>query len=478
MRLNLFIVCLLLVLTGAMPGLAFASDKTFNAGSFTLENGLQVVVVNNPRVPVVTHILWIKAGSGDEKPGVSGIAHFLEHLMFKGTKAIPAGQYSRTIQRNAGNENAFTSHDYTAFFATLPSAKLPLAMALEADRMQNIAPPEADVLSERDVILEERRQRTDNQPDSRYYETLANALYPNHPYGRPIIGWASEMAKLTWADAKAYTGTWYAPNNAVLILSGDVTVEQAKELATKYYGSWPRKTLPPRYRPQAQNLPGDVTLRANDPALGENTLIIGLRVPSYVQDRHTALTFDVMTELLSGSPASRLYQSLVVKQKLATNVDFSYDGQALDDATLWISATPAEGVSFEALREGLRDELDKLADDGPTRTEMQASLRRLREGAVFARDSVAGPAMIIGKAMVTGQTLDEIENWPRDVSKITAADVIATARTYLSREAWVKTPPVTAELAGRKTTPPDATTATTADTPLAGVDESKEKDAK
>jgi zinc protease len=443
MRILLALVLLLLPVT------ALAADKTFGARQFFLDNGLEVIVVTNARVPVVSHMVWIKAGSADEAPGVSGIAHFLEHLMFKGTPTVGPGQYSKIVQTLAGDDNAFTSYDYTAFYVTVAKDNLPRIMALEADRFINLAPPEKDVLSERDVIQEERRQRTDNQPTSRYFETLSNALYPNHPYGRPIIGWASEMAKLTWADAKAFTGKWYAPNNAVLILSGDITEAEARTLAQKYYGAWAKKDIPARVRPQVQNLPGDMVLKATDPALGDNSLAIGIRVPSYHQDKELGLTLDVLTEILSGSPASRLYQSLVTRQKLATSVSMSYDGDALDSAVIWLSATPADGVSFETLRNALRAELDLLVKDGVTNDEVKAAKTRLQESAVFARDSVQAPALVIGKSLATGLTLADVENWPQDIAKISKKQIETAAKDWLSDEAWKRQSPAIAELTGR-----------------------------
>ncbi len=417
--------------------------QTFKSQSATLSNGLQVVVIPNPRIPVVTHMMWIKAGSAYEIPGKSGVAHFLEHLMFKGTKTQKPGSYSRTVSSLGGQDNAFTSRDYTAYYFTVSTDKLSDIMALEADRLKNLSPPPGDVLSERDVIREERRQRIDNDPLTPYTETLYHALFPNHPYGRPIIGWADEIAVMTWAEAKAYFDTWYAPNNAVLVMSGDITLPDAVKLAQTYYGSWHKRDLPtpPRYAIPA--LPGQIRIQASDPKLHVDTLAMMWRAPSYRQDYQSALALEVMVEMLDGGLSTRLYQDLVVKQKKAVSINLSYDGAARDDGVLSLTATPANGVTLDELESAIQAELTAIATQSIAPNTLDLAKKRLYQNSVFQRDSVSGPAMIIGAAISTGLTLDQIETWTDDVAKVQKKNVQGLLQRYFAVKSWTHTPPAT-----------------------------------
>lgn len=453
----LLVICLTLgavFLLRPSPPAAFSpSGPTFGAQSTVLPNGLQVVVIPNPRVPVVTHMMWIKAGAATEPPGKSGIAHFLEHLMFKGTPSQEPGSYSRTVARLGGQDNAFTSWDYTAYFFTIPRDKLTDVMALEADRLQNLQPPPTDVLSERLVIREERRQRVENNPLTPYTETLAHMLFPNHPYGRPIIGWGAEMAALTWEDAKAFYDTWYAPNNAILILSGDITPDEAYRLARTHYGSWRKRdipTLPPLTIPA---LPGQMRLLAVNQDLHNDTLALQWRVPSYRQDYQAALALDIMVNLLDGGLSTHLYQSLVVQQKKAVSVSLSYDGSSRDDAVLALTATPAPGVTLTTLEQAIIDTLNALAAAPITADDLQLAKQRLVQNNVFARDSVSGPAMIIGAGLSTGLTLDQIENWHNAINKVTLAAVEGQMKQRFAANHWYDTPPATILISAPGNTP-------------------------
>ncbi len=426
----------------AAPDIQAGQGQTFGAQTATLANGLQVVVIPNSRIPVVTHMMWFKAGSANEKPGVSGIAHFLEHLMFKGTPLHHAGSYSRQIASLGGQDNAFTSHDYTAFFFTVARDKLNDVMALEADRLQNIAPLAADVLSERDVILEERKQRIDNDPLAPYSETLYNILFPNHPYGRPIIGWEAEMARLTWTDARDYIDTWYAPNNAVLILSGDITLAGAVDLAQRHYGSWKKREVPAQPAFVIPALPGVVSLRATDAKVHENTLLMIWRAPSYTQDYNAGLALDIMTEMLDGGLSTRLYQSLVVHQKKAVSVGLYYDGTSRSDGVIVLTATPQPGVTLEDLDIALRQEFAAIAATPPATPAIALAKKRLYQNSVFQRDSVSGPAMIIGQAISSGLTLDQVENWDNAIKAAPNADIQKMIQRFFSQAAWSQTPPL------------------------------------
>ena len=425
---------------------AQAQEKVFNAESFALENGMQVVVIPNHRAPVITHMVWYKVGAADEKWGKSGIAHFLEHLMFKGTDKIPSGEFSKQILALGGNNNAFTTQDSTAYFESISVDNLETVMEMEADRMRGMNPPPNEVDSERKVILEERRQRTDNDPRSAFGEQMNYALYPNHPYGMPVIGWLNEMAKISWDDVKSFYDTWYAPNNAILVVSGDITAKQLKPLAEKIYGELPAGSVPERSWPKIPPMPGNYRIMMNSDQVRQPALYITFRAPSVVENKPDSLALDVLQEIMSGGASTRLYKSLVVEQKLATSVSLSYDGYYVGDTDVWLSAYPAEGVTLEQLQNALLDELRKLIKDGVTDKELQEAKDRMIDAAIYARDSLQGPAMVFGRALAVGATIDDVEYWPRDINKVTTGQVQNVAATYLNPDDSGKRPSVTGYL--------------------------------
>jgi zinc protease len=434
---SLFLIGLTLSLLAAGPSFAEDSGKLFHAETFTLSNGLQVVVIPNHRAPVVTHMLWVKVGAADEPQGdgVSGAAHFLEHLMFKGSKAIKPGQFSKLVRQVGGNDNAFTSWDYTAFFQSVPKEHLGTMMALEADRMINIAPLEKDVRSELSVIIEERRQRTDNDPRALFSEQLRSALFAQTPYAVPIIGWKDEMPKLEWDHLHAYYRTWYAPNNAILVVSGDITPEEMKPLAEKYYGFLPKKDVPPRIRPATPDFPAPITMTMERDDIREPSLIKAWRAPSSVQSPQESLALEILQEALDGGASTRLYQSFVVQKKLAVGINLSYDGDSLGDGSLWLSVTPAEGVSFSDFEKAFGDEISSLIETGLSDEEIEEAKTRLFDSSAYARDSVAGPAMIVGQALSIGFSLDDIENWPQEIKDTPPSLVRDVLKKYLSPSA-------------------------------------------
>lgn len=436
------ILILLSILTIAYP----ASAQTFGAQEFTLENGMQVVVIPNHRAPVVTHMVWMKVGAADEKPGLSGMAHYLEHLLFKGTAKMAPGEFSKTVKTLGGNDNAFTSQDYTAFFESIAVENLPKVMEMEADRMMNINPPEEHFKSEKSVVLEERRQRTDNDPRALFGEQLNSALYINHPYGNPVIGWMNEIEDYEWADVKKFYDTWYAPNNAVLVVSGDITVEKLKPLAETYYGALPRKDVPERIRPLVPPAPGKTLLTLQDASIHQSFFHKMFIAPAESRNRADSLALQVLAEIMDGGASTRFYKSLVVEQKKATNVQFGYNSTALDYGSISVGGTPASGVSPEELGKLLDAEIAKVVAEGVTETEVKDAIQRLRDEAVFARDSVSGPAMIFGSAIATGSSVADIESWPDDIAKVTVERVNLAAKTYLDEsKPWVR-PPVTGYL--------------------------------
>lgn len=427
-----------------LPALALA--QTFGAQTAKLDNGMEVIVIPNHRAPVVTHMVWYKVGAADELPGLSGMAHYFEHLMFKGTKTIAPGDFSKTVRGLGGNDNAFTGQDYTAYFQSIAKEHLPKLMEMESDRMVNLAPPPEHFKSEKDVVLEERRQRTENDPRALFTEQMRSALFVNHPYGIPVIGWMSEIKTYEWDDVKKFYEAWYAPNNAYLIVSGDITMDEVLPLAEKYYGALEPKTLPARTRPEIAPANGDIHMSLNHKLIRQPSFQRLYVMPSFHMNNQDALALQVLEEAISGGATTRLYQSLVVEQKKATGVNMSYSGDAIDYGALWISATPMPGVSLEELEELINDEIAKVLNEGLNETEIKDAIQRLQDAAIYARDSVSGPAMIFGHALTTGSSAQDVENWSNDIAAITLEDVNQAARTYLDpKTPWLR-PAVTGYL--------------------------------
>ncbi|MGB0720478.1 MAG: M16 family metallopeptidase, partial [Bdellovibrionales bacterium] len=315
---------------------ALAQDKVFNAAETVLENGLRVIVVPNHRAPVVTQMVWYKVGAADEPFGVSGSAHFLEHLLFRGSKVIggddlPPGEFSKIVRGMGGNDNAFTSLDYTAYFQSVPADALEQVMRMEAGRMRGALFSEADIESERNVILEERRQRTDNDPRGRFGEQMIADAFINHPYGKPVIGWLQEMEALSHNDTYSFYQRWYAPNNATLVISGDVEAERVFALAREIYGQVPQQDVPERKRPVSPDFHSKTRVTLEHPIIRQPMFQILYRVPGYRQNREQSLALQLLEEIMSGGQSARLYKSLVAEQKLASGAGMSYRADSWDD---------------------------------------------------------------------------------------------------------------------------------------------------
>lgn len=418
--------------------LAAPRAEVFDPDSFTLENGLQVVVVENHRAPVVTHMAWYRVGAADEPAGKSGIAHFLEHLMFKGTETVPPGEFSHQVARVGGDENAFTTQDYTAYFQTVAVEHLELVMKLEADRMANLRLTDEIVLPERDVILEERRQRIDNDPRSQLAEIARAVLFLNHPYRIPTIGWAHEMERLTTEDAIAFYERWYAPNNAIVVIAGDVTAEQVRPLAEKYYGVLPRRAVPERNRLDEPDPVAPRRVELASPRVQQPSWTRYYLAPSYNRGAtEHAYALEVLAEILGSGSTSRLYRRLAVEEGLAAGIGAWYGPDAVDLATFAVSASPQPGVSVEDLQAAIEAEIAKLLAEGVTEEELASAKTLLQAGAVKARDSLSGPARALGAALTTGSTIEDVESWPDRIGAVTVEQVNEAARAVLIPEASV-----------------------------------------
>ena len=417
-----------------------AAEPMQRPETFTLRNGLQVVVITDRRAPVVTQQVWYKVGAADEPRGVSGIAHFLEHLMFKGTRTIGPGEFSPLIARNGGDDNASTSWDYTDYYERISRDRLELVMQLEADRMRNLRLLEGDIASERDVIIEERRQRTDNNPGALLYERMRAMLYPHHPYGTPVIGWLHEMRQLSRQNALDFYGVWYAPNNAILVLAGDINAAEVRPLVERYYGRLrPTPNLPARTWTQDPPPRGPMRVSLSDEKVRQPSLTRIYPSVSYTTaaQSHEAHALDVAMEILGGSETSRFYRALVDQQRLAVSASASADTSGIGGGTVSLSITPAEGVTLERLEAAMDAVVAKFLADGPTDAEMARAKAGLAAAAIYARDDQESLAEMFGASLAEGETMDAIVNWPDDIMAVTRDGVIAAARHALNPEASV-----------------------------------------
>jgi zinc protease len=410
---------------GATPALA----KVFSPETFTLKNGMQVVVVSNHRAPVVTHMVWYKVGSADESSGYSGIAHFLEHLMFKGTKTRKPGEFSKLIARYGGQENAFTSFDYTAYHQTIAREHLEMVMEMEADRMTNLTLTDAIIEPERQVVREERRSRTDNNPAAILGEHVSEALYRNYPYRRPIIGYDHEIVAMTRQNIIDFYKRWYAPNNAILVVAGDITAKELKPLAEKYYGAVPAAAPIARARPaeppqEAARIVAMQHTQVRQPSWRRSYL-----APSYLYgETQHAYALQVLTEILGGGGTSRIYRKLVIDDRKAVSAGSYYDADSLGPSSFTIYGSPRPGVTLPEIEQAVDAELDRVAKDGVTANEVVRAKKRLVASAVFARDSFTTGARTLGAALAVGRKVADVEAWPERIAAVTAEEIQAAAK--------------------------------------------------
>lgn len=401
---------------------------------FTLANGLDVVVIPDRRTPVVTHMIWYRVGSADEEPGKSGLAHFLEHLMFKGTAKHPAGQFSKILASLGGQENAFTSNDYTAYFQRVTRDHLEQIMAFEADRMTGLVLTDAVVMPERDVVLEERRMRTDNSPAAQLSEAVQAALFVNHPYSHPVIGWEQEIRALNREEALAFYRRFYAPNNAILVVAGDVTPDEVRTLAEKTYGKVPRNNgIQPRARPAEPVSKADLRVTLSDSRVAQPSLSRSYLVPSYrVAKPGEAEALEVLARVLGGGSLSRIYRALVIDKGIAAGAGAGYSGVSYDSTRFVISATPRPGVSLEQLDAAIDDVIADVVANGITKDDIERAKTKLVADTIYAWDDQFALARMYGTALATGMTVKWVESWPDRIHAVTADQVQEAAKTWLA----------------------------------------------
>lgn len=424
-----FLMALLIV--GATP-LAAAPV----ASAFTLVNGLQVVVVPDHRVPVVTHMIWYKVGAADDPEGRSGLAHFLEHLMFKSTERIKTGEFSRIISRLGGRDNALTEHDTTSYYQRVAKRHLRAVMELEADRMVNIRLIDAEVLTERDVVREERRSKVESTPLSLLSETMLAVLYSNHPYSRPVLGWPNEIPLLTLEDARAFYTHHYAPNNAVLVVVGDVTVDEVRALVEATYGH--NRNLPGiewRRRPKEPPPRAAKRVELEDPGAGVPILVRYYHAPSLSTGATgEAETVAVLLRILGGGDTSRLYRRLVLERALAAHAGTDYQSTGLDSGRIALLAVGTSPDALGAIETAMDEVISEVRATGITEEELARAKLGLEAERVFQADNQHALATRYGQGVALGRTIDDIEAFEARLAVVTAADVKKMASRLLRIE--------------------------------------------
>jgi zinc protease len=412
---------------------ALKADAAMRAAQFRLDNGLEIVVVPDRRAPVVTHMVWYRVGAADEPPGVSGIAHFLEHLMFKSTEKIGTGEFSKIVSRLGGNDNAFTGHDVTAYFQRVSKDRLATVMGMEADRMVNLRLENKEVLTERDVILEERRSRVENNPSAILDEQMNAALFLSHPYGLPVIGWEHEIAKLSREDALAFYKRFYAPNNAILVVTGDVEPDEVRQLAQETYGKIPANSeVKMRARPQEPPHRAARRLELKDPRAGKPSWHRVYTAPSYnTAQPGEAEALDLLMKVVATGATSRIYRTVVAEQKLASSAGGWFSGAARDSGKISLYAVPSDGSGFDKLEASIDAVLADVRANGVTQAELDRAKKAYLAEYVYDSDNQTTLARRYGWSMTVGRSIKDIEEWPDRVAKVTLDELKAAAAKYL-----------------------------------------------
>jgi zinc protease len=415
--------------------------------TYTLDNGMEIVVLEDHRAPIVTHMVWYRVGSADEMPGKSGIAHYLEHLLFKGTDNLKSGEFSEIVAANGGTGNAFTSYDYTAYYQRVSADRLGLMMEIESDRMQNLKLTAEEVLPERDVIIEERNSRTDTNPNALFSEHRRALMYQNHGYGIPVIGWRHEIAQLTRQDAIDFYKKYYAPNNAILVVAGDVDPENVLNLAKQHYGSRiPSDAIKTRVRPQEPPKRAAVRTVFEDPRVRQPYVIreyLAANRKSGDQSEAAALT--IFAELLGGSGVtSFLGQRLQLEEKVALNVAAWHSGSSYDRETLGLYIVPAPNVTLQQAEDALDAALLAFIEQGVDQAHLDRIKTQIQASTIFELDNQESVARSYGEGLTTGLTVQDVQDWPKILAAVTAMDVMNAARTVLDPKAsvtgWIRAP--------------------------------------
>ena len=428
MQRSLLMAAWCLVLLNPLPALASTQE-------FKLDNGMKLIVKEDHRAPVVVAQVWYRAGSIDEVSGTTGVAHLLEHMMFKGTKDVPGGQFSKIIAAAGGKENAFTGEDYTAYFQQLQASKLPVSFKLEADRMHNLAISDEEYAKEIKVVMEERRWRTDDKPQALVYEHLRAAAFDSHPYHHPVIGWMNDLENMTANDARAWYQRWYTPSNATLVVVGDVEPQAVLKLAQEYYGKIKAQPLPPRKLPVEAEQRGIKRLTVKAPAQLPY-LLMAYHAPSLKAPEQDwePYALDVLSSVLDGHASARLNKALVQEQQVASSVGAGYDLIARGPSMFQLDGTPVEGKTVADLEAALRVQIEKIKQGGVTEEELQRVKAQTVANRVYQRDSTFYQAMLIGQFETVGLSYKALDTVLEKIKAVTAEQVREVARKYLVDE--------------------------------------------
>ncbi|UOA25619.1 pitrilysin family protein [Pseudosulfitobacter sp. DSM 107133] len=427
----------LALIAALLPMAALAANE--NVTTFELDNGMQVVVVEDHRAPVVTQMVWYKAGSADEPKGSSGVAHFLEHLLFKATDNMEAGELSATVAANGGRDNAFTSYDYTAYYQRVASDRLGLMMKMEADRMENLRLTPENIETERDVIIEERNMRTENNPRALFGEQMNAAQYLNHRYGVPVIGWMHEMQTLDLEDALSFYDIYYSPNNAILVVAGDVDPAEVKTLAETYYGVIPAEPdLPERFRTEEPPQTAARRVIFRDPRVAQPYVNRSYLAPERdAGDQKDAAALTILAEILGGGTTSYLAEKLQFDTQVAVYSGAFYSGVSLDDTTFDLIVVPGPDVSLQQAEDAMDAALASFMKDGVDAEQLERIKLQLRAQQIYARDDADGVANRYGAALASGLTVADVQDWPDVLQAVTADDIMAVAKKVLRIEGSV-----------------------------------------
>ncbi len=427
------ILALAALLAMALMAPQARAQGVFNPEVATLDNGMRIVVVTNRLAPVINHMVWYNIGAADDPQGLSGVAHYLEHMMFRGTKDLADGEFDQIISQNGGTHNAFTGYDYTAYFATIAADRLELMMELEAERMANLVIDNATAATEQSVVREERRQTTEQNPSRRLGEQMFAALFQNHPYGRPIIGWGHEIPAMTPAVLNQAYETYYAPNNAILVISGDVTMAEVLPVAQRTFGEIGSRPVPERLRPREPETSSPRRVVLADPLVRQpewERQYLGPDPDSFADGGAAA---DVAAEILSGR-SGPFYQDLVVERQLATSAGAYLMTSLRDYSVFGVFANPRPGVDMATLEAAVDSLIARVLADGVAEDEVARAKERLKIETIYARDSIGFATRVFGFALTTGASIEAVESWPDRIDAVTAQDVAAVLATYLNRD--------------------------------------------
>lgn len=408
------------------------------ANQFELNNGMEVIVIPNNKVPAVSHMVWYKIGAIDEKLGKSGIAHFLEHLMFKGTDKYPDGMFSKTIARFGGEDNAFTSYDFTAYYQNISKNKLELVMSMEADRMSNLNFDEEEVKKERNVILEERSMRVDNNPSALLREQVKAVLFKNHKYGTPLIGWRHEMEGLSLEDAKAWYEDYYAPNNAILVIAGDVTSDEVKQLAEKYYGTIAVKEVPKRNLlvEAAPLAAAEIVLKDKKVQTPEWSRYY-ISPSQNTENSNFCYPLIVLSKILGEGNTSKIYQKLVVDKELAVSAGSYYDDVNLGPSIFAVYAVPNEKTALKDMQLEIEKIVQEVANGGFSEEDIEHAKTTLISGSIYSKEDLKNLSYLYGSIAASGVDISYVDNWEDNINSVTKDQIINAAKFVLNNDVAV-----------------------------------------